>query len=180
MPRSVGDSMYTSPFLIKAYCKGMFSIPCGIIENMSITRGKDEFGWSNVNLPTSVDVSLSIKDLSPTFFLSMQDIGLFDTFSRNDNMMEYLDTLSALGITERLFTMPKAMRKLSAALLIKRNTIFNPNYWGMRFGRNNVVRLVAAVTPFANYEKSDLAANNAGYFNTSSNRNAVAEQISQR
>ena len=155
MPRSVGDSMYTSPFLIKAYCKGMFAIPCGIIESMSISRGKDEFGWNYAHLPTAIDVNLQIKDLTPTFFLSMQDIGLFDTFTRNDNMMEYLDTLSALGITERLYFWPKAMRKLTAALLIKRNTIFNSNYWGMRIGRNNVARLIAAVTPFANHEKSD-------------------------
>jgi hypothetical protein len=156
MPRSVGNSMYTSPFLVKAYCKGMISVPCGLIESMSITRGKDEFGWSHDHLPTAIDVNIQIKDLTPTFFLSMQDIGLFDTFTRNDNMMEYLDTLSALGITERLYFWPKAMRKLTAALLIKRNTIFNSNYWGMRLGRNNVVRLIAACTPFANHEKSDM------------------------
>lgn len=160
MPRSVGDSMYTSPFLIKAYCKGMFAVPCGIIESMSISRGKDEFGWSHDHLPTAIDVNLQIKDLTPTFFLSMQDIGLFDTFSRNDNMMEYLDTLSALGITERLYMWPKAMRKLTAALLTKRNTVFNSNYWGMRLGRNNVARLIAAVTPFANHEKSDMSYGN--------------------
>ena len=171
MPRSIGDSMYTSPFLIKAYSKGMFAIPCGIIESMSIQRGKDEFGWSNVHLPTSVDVSLSIKDLSPTFFLSMSDIGLFDTFSRNDNFIEYLDTLSALGITERIYMWPKVMRKLTAALLIKRNTIFNSNYWGMRIGRNNLVRAIAAVTPFGNMEKSDFEYNaSTPVFNTSTPR----------
>ena len=160
MPRSVGNSMYTSPFLIKAYCKGMFAVPCGVIESMSISRGKDEFGWSYNHLPTSIDVNIQIKDMTPTFFLSMQDIGLFDTFSRTDNMMEYLDTLSALGITERLYFWPKAMRKLTAAMLIKRNTIFNSNYWGVRIGRNNVARLIAAVTPFANHEKSDMSYGN--------------------
>ena len=171
MPRSIGDSMYTSPFLVKAYSKGMFSIPCGIIESMTIQRGKDEFGWSNVHLPTSVDVSLSIKDLTPTFFLSMQDIGLFDTLSRNDNFLEYLDTLSALGITERIFMWPKVMRKLTAALLIKRNTMFNSNYWGMRIGRNNFARAIAATTPFGNYEKSDMEYNAATpVFNTSTPR----------
>jgi hypothetical protein len=29
-PRSVGLNAYTSPFLVKAYCKGMFAIPLGI------------------------------------------------------------------------------------------------------------------------------------------------------
>ncbi len=162
MPRSVGNNMYTSPFMIRAYCKGMFAIPFGIIDNLSITRGKDEFGWSNVMLPTAVDVSLSIKDLTPTFFLAMQDIGLFDTFSTNDNFIEYLDTLSALGITERICYWPKVMRKLSAALLIKRNTIFNSSYWGMRMGRTAVARAIGAITPFANYEKTDFESNLPG------------------
>ena len=179
MPRSVGNSMYTSPFLIKAYCKGMFAIPCGIVESLSISRGKDEFGWSHDHLPTAIDINLQLKDLTPTFFLSMQDIGLFDTFTRNDNMMEYLDTLSALGITERLFMWPKAMRKLTAMLLTKRNTIFNSNYWGMRLGRNNVARLIAAVTPFSNMEKSDMQYGNVtgSIFNTSDSTEASARYI---
>lgn len=155
-PRSIGDNMYTSPFIVKAYCKGMFSVACGIIDNMSITRGKDEFGWNNTHLPTSIDVSFSIKDLSPTMFMAMQDIGLFDTFSRNESMMDYLDTLSALGITERMFGLPRMMRKLTAACLIKKNTIFSPIWWGAKAGRSSIARAVANVFPYANYEKSDM------------------------
>ena len=155
MPRAVGNAMYTSPFLVKAFCKGFFSIPCGLITSLSFTRGKDEFGWSTNMLPTQVSVSMTITDLSPAFFLSMQDIGLFDTFTRNDKLMEYLDTLSALGIYERQNLFPKAARKLTAALLIKKNTLFNSNYWGMRLGRSSMPRAIAAVLPFGNYEKSD-------------------------
>ncbi len=159
MPRAIGDNMYTSPFVINAYCKGKFAVPCGMITDMTIRRGKDEFGWNNTNLPTAVDVSFSIHDLSPAMFLSMQDIGFFDTFSRNNALMEYLDTLSALGITERLYFWSKAMRKLTAAVLIKKNTIFSSTYWGSKMGRSNVVRALVAAGPFANYEQSDIQYN---------------------
>ena len=155
MPRAVGNAMYTSPFLVKAFCKGFFSIPCGLITSLSFTRGKDEFGWSVNMLPTSVSVSMTIQDLSPMMFLSMQDIGLFDTFSRNDKLMEYLDTLSALGIYERQFAFPKAARKLTAALLIKKNTLFNSNYWGMRLGKAPMGRALSYVLPFHAFEKND-------------------------
>ena len=161
MPRSVGNAMYTSPFLIKAFCKGFFSIPCGLITSLSFTRGADEFGWSCNMLPTRVGVSMTIKDLSPTFFMSMQDIGILDTFSRNDKLMEYLDTLSALGIYERMYAYPKAIRKLSAALLIKKNTIFNSDYWGMRLGKSALPKALARVIPYKTHEKSD-ARYNAG------------------
>lgn len=155
MPRSIGTNMYTSPFLIKAYCKGMFSVPCGVAD-IRIQRGKDEFGWSNSMLPTAVDVSVDIKDLTPTFFLSMQDIGFFDTFSRNDNMLEYLDTLSAIGITERMYYWPKVMRKLATAIATTKRTIFSSNYHNVRIGRSNLARALAAVTPFAYHEKTDI------------------------
>ena len=159
LPRSVGDNMYTSPFIINAYCKGKFAVPCGMITDMSISRGKDEFGWSSTNLPTAIDVSFSIKDLSPAVFLSMQDIGFFDTFTRNNNLMEYLDTLSALGISERLYLMPKSMRKLAAATLIKKNTIFNPTWWGAKIGRSPAARFLTATAPYANHEKTDINTN---------------------
>lgn len=156
LPRSVGTSMYTSPFLIKAYCKGQFAIPCGVISSLDITRGKENHGWNADMLPTQVSVNLSIKDMTPAMFMGMQDIGIFDTMSRNETMHEYLDTLSALGIAERLHVFPQYMRKLSAALLIKRNTIFSSTYWGGRFGRNAVLRSLGGIMPFYNYEKRDM------------------------
>ncbi len=164
LPRSVGDNMYTSPFIINAYCKGKFAVPCGMITDMTITRGKDEFGWNNTNLPTAVDVNFSIKDLSPAVFLGMQDIGFFDTFSRNTNMMEYLDTMSALGLSERLYFFPKVMRKFTAACLIKKNTIFSSTYWGSKIGRSAGVRAFAAMFPYSNLETEDITVNSSRRF----------------
>lgn len=152
MPRSVGDNMYTSPFVVRAYCKGMFSVPCGMVDSMSITRGASEYGWSEGNLPTAVDITLSIKDLSPTFFLSMQNIGISDVFRHNTNMMEYLDTLSGLGIVEKLYLWPKMMRKMSALFLINRNTTFSPLYWSQRVGRSPMLRAAGSIVPQLNFE----------------------------
>lgn len=157
-PRSVGDNMYTQPFLVKAYCKGMFSVACGIIDSLTITRGKDEFGWNNQLLPTAVDVQVSIKDLSPVMFLAMQDIGFFDTFSRNESMLEYLDTLSALTIRDRMYELPRAARKFSAAVLIKKNTIFSPEWWGVKAGSTGPGNLFSNMNPWmpVAHEQSDM------------------------
>lgn len=156
-PRSVGDNMYTSPFILKAYCKGMFSVPCGIIESLDITRGKDEFGWSSQLLPTAVDVRVTIKDLTPVMFLAMQDIGFFDTFSRNENMLDYLDTLSALTIRDRMYALPRAARKFATAILVKKNTIFSPEWWGVRAGNTTAGNIFANMNPWmpVAHEKTD-------------------------
>ena len=159
LPRSVGTSMYTSPFLVKAFCKGQFAIPCGMVTSLDITRGKENYGWSVGMLPTQVSVNISFKDMTPAMFMGMQDIGLFDTMSRNETMHEYLDTLSALGIAERLHVFPQFIRKMSTALLIKRNTTFSSTYWGGRFGRSATMRALGGVMPFYNYEKRDIEYN---------------------
>ena len=41
LPIGIDDNPngYTSPFLVKAYCKGMFNIDMGIITDLSVTRG---------------------------------------------------------------------------------------------------------------------------------------------
>ena len=139
-PRAIGTNMYTSPFIVRAFCRGMISIPLGIVTSLSIRRGRDEFGWTDDYLPTCVDIDMTIKDLSPALFLSMQDNGIFDTFSRNTNLHEYLDTLAGLGLKEKLFFFPKFVRKLKTSLAIARTTVFSPTYWGTRIGRSNTVR----------------------------------------
>lgn len=150
LPRSIGKNTYTSPYLIRGFCKGMFAVPCGMITDMSIRRGAPEYGWNNNFLPTSVDVSITIKDLSPAFFLSMADrgFGLADVLSRNDSLQEYLTTLSGVGLSDRYFGWKRIQRKWAAWKEIKKKTWLNPMFWGSNFGRTNIGRLVLAATPY--------------------------------
>lgn len=60
---------YTSPFLVKAYSKGLFNIDMGIITSMSVTKGA-ECCWNDDGLPTQIDISLTIKDLYSHMYMS--------------------------------------------------------------------------------------------------------------
>ena len=148
-PRAIGDSSYTSPFLIRAYCKGMFNIPLGIITNLSITRGSSEFGWSSQFYPLEVTVSVTIEDLSPQLFVSMSD-GIIDTFTRNTSMQAYLDTLSSLGLRDMCYTWPKMVRKMNTALAVAKSTVFNSTYQGTALGKSRIGKLIAAFVPYKN------------------------------
>ena len=53
---------YTSPFLVKAYCKGIFNIDYGLITGMSVSKGAESC-WTDDGLPTQIDVSIDITDL---------------------------------------------------------------------------------------------------------------------
>ena len=152
LPRAVGDSSYTSPFLVRAFCKGMFSIPAGIITTLSITRGASEFGWSLNRIPTVVDVNFTIDDLSPMLFLSVAGgKGAWDAlkqaFVNNSKMHEYINTLVGIGLKERYYLMGQLKRRLKTAALISKNTLFSATYHGYVMGDSAIVRSLMALTP---------------------------------
>ena len=149
LPRAVGDSTYTSPFIVRVFSKGMFAIPAGIVSSLSITRGSGDFGWAVSKLPTVADVSISIDDLSPMLFLSMGGTGVFaQAFSNNTKLHEYLGTLAALGLKERHFRLGQLKRQIAAAALVARNTAFSPIYRGYVMGNSSIVRTIMSLTPY--------------------------------
>ncbi len=138
LPRGVGTAMYTSPFLVRCYCKGMFSIPTGIIESISMTRGGSEFGWSINRLPLAIDVNITFKDLSPILYVGMDN-------DMNTSLDEYMSTLTGLGLYERTQWFPRILRRINRSLLLKRNTWFSPLYWGNLAGNTGIVKTGAAL-----------------------------------
>lgn len=102
-PRQSGYNGYVSPFLIKAYYKGLFDCDLGLITNMSISRGS-EGGWTRNGLPTSVDVSFTIKDLYEAFSITSDgEESLIKTESRvlqNIILMDYIANLCGVNINK--------------------------------------------------------------------------------
>ena len=159
LPRAIGDSAYTSPFLCRAYSRGLFSIPLGIIDNVSITRGAQEHGWTYNRMPTSVDVTFSIKDLSPSMYMHIAEdaasnpvsqIGsaIADGFGDASTFKEYLLTLSGMGLAERTLWYENVKRQAQVVLGITNTTITNPYYWGYEAGGNTVLgRNISRVLP---------------------------------
>lgn len=152
LPRAAGRNSYTSPFLLRAYSRGMFSIPLGIIESISIRRGSSEFGWNIGNLPTQVDVSFTIKDLSPAIYMALgtghvlSELGAI--FSQNSSFQEYMLTLSGIGLADRVLFFRNLERKFDTLLTTFRNTYANPLYWSNRIGDSTLLRGVSNFFPY--------------------------------
>lgn len=151
LPRGAGTNSYSQPFLTRVYCKGMFSIPLGLIDSVSIKRGSSEFGWTYANLPTCIDVTVSIKDLSPIMYLTIKNtIGISgianNLFSMtNSSFNEYMMTLSGLGLFERLSGMSKLRRNFQLSAHKLRNTIFNPLYYGHLIGDSALPKFIGSM-----------------------------------
>ncbi len=151
LPRAIGPAAYTAPFLCRAYCKGMFAVPMGIISHLTISRGADQFGWTTQRLPTCVDLSFEIKDLSPTMFLSIAQGGTWEalrqTFAANTSFQEYLMTLSGMGLADRISLLRNARRKAAYLMAISRANQASPFQLGSFFGNALPARVISAVLP---------------------------------
>ena len=104
LPRSEYVNSYTTPFLIKAFYKGMFNIDMGIITEMSFNRGK-EGSWTADGLPTVVDVTFTIQDLYSAMGMtsagSMFNGSMFKGFTlQNVAELDYLANLCGININQ--------------------------------------------------------------------------------
>ena len=111
---------YCSPFLVRAYYKGLFNCDTGMVTSLSISRGK-EGSWTLNGLPTEVDVSMQIKDMYNV--LSITPSSDVKWFLNNTSLMDYLATNCGININE-----PDIVRQLDLYLSMHKANIMNlPN-----------------------------------------------------
>lgn len=136
-------NMYNSPFLIRAFYKGIFNIDMGIITSLNINKGKSS-SWTIDGLPTEVDISMDIKDLYSVFSISNalndKDKLAASTFVKNIGLIDYLASTCGLNINK-----PELTRSIDLYLLLKKNSITNyPNRLWSRMSQSidNTIRKI--------------------------------------
>lgn len=129
LPKGLEDdpNSYKSPFLVRAYCKGMFNIDMGLISNMSVTRGATA-QWNDNGIPTQIDVEMSIEDLYSALYLtdSGKSITSAITIASNTGMMDYLCNLAGLNLADMEFT---RIIKMTSAILTSDVKNLGGNIW---------------------------------------------------
>lgn len=99
LPRSEYINSYTTPFIVKAFYKGMFNIDMGIITEMTFAKGK-EGSWTKDGLPTVVDVSFTIQDLYSTMSMTSTESMFKGKTLQNVAEMDYIANLCGININE--------------------------------------------------------------------------------
>ena len=90
LPHMIGDNVnaYRTPFLVKAYCKGLFNIDLGMITGLSVTKGAT-CCWNDDGLPTQIDLSIDIKDL----YSSLSMTGYVDDSADSSNIFSRINVV---------------------------------------------------------------------------------------
>lgn len=99
LPRNSYGQGYMSPFLVRAYYKGIFNIDMGIITDMSVSKGADG-EWSLDGLPTTAEVSFTIKDLYNVLSMSRQDTKNDKGILSNIAELDYIANTCGININE--------------------------------------------------------------------------------
>lgn len=89
---------YISPFLVRAFYKGLFNVDMGIITDLSFNKGR-EAAWTSSGIPTIVEVSFTIKDLYNDIYLTNMD-SMKHNMMHNIILMDYISNLCGININE--------------------------------------------------------------------------------
>ena len=96
---------YWSPFLVRAYSKGLFNVDMGIITSMNVVKGA-QCCWNDDGLPTQIDIQLEIEDLYSHMGMSNADIAsgnrnsIITNIVNNTTYMDFLANMAGLNIAQ--------------------------------------------------------------------------------
>lgn len=112
LPRNSTGQTFYSPFLVRAYYKGIFNIDMGIITDMSVSKGSDG-EWTPDGLPTTAEVSFEIKDLYDVLSMSKADSDIDKGILSNISELDYIANSCGININE-----PEITRTIKMAVTL--------------------------------------------------------------
>lgn len=100
LPRQADNQAYFSPFLVRAYYKGLFNVDMGIIPGLSITKG-EEGEWTIDGIPTVANVSFEIKDLYDGMYMSQQSLDDDKSILSNIQELDYIANSCGINVNDQ-------------------------------------------------------------------------------
>lgn len=100
LPRQSASQAYFSPFLVRAYYKGLFNVDMGIIPGLSITKG-DEGEWTVDGIPTVANINFEIKDLYEGMYMSKQSLDSDYSILSNIQELDYIANSCGINVNDQ-------------------------------------------------------------------------------
>lgn len=132
LPRGAGPQSFGSPFYVEYYSKGRGQSRVGLITSISVERGVGNKGWTRRGFPLGVDINVEITDMTEAVFsptvTNLDIMGKWINPLEENAMGDYLAVLSALGINEQVYFLPRLNRRVNK-FISEINTWTSPARW---------------------------------------------------
>ena len=136
LPRGTGQQSFGSPFYVQYYSKGRSQVSIGLVSSLSITRGVGNAPWHKRGWPMGVNVEMTIEDMSSVIFSPVSSYlessslanARFASPIDENAMGDYMAVLSALGLNEQEYLLPRLKRRYNR-LVNDFNSWLSPWRW---------------------------------------------------
>lgn len=132
LPRGAGPQSFGSPFYVEYYSKGRGQSRVGLITSISIERGVGNKGWTRRGFPLGVDINVEITDMTEVVFspttTNVSILGKWINPMEENAMGDYLAVMSALGINEQIYLIPRLKRRANK-FISEINSWTSPARW---------------------------------------------------
>ncbi len=125
VPLNAGGAAYTSPYMLKAFCKSRSIIRTGMVESATITFGEGPLGWTRDRKPLNITIDFTIVDLEKVLSLPISraisplditnpaalvskmltDVGKYNDWLARVSGSDYLDTVLKYSQLNKRLTM---------------------------------------------------------------------------
>lgn len=133
LPRSTGNSSYTSPFMCQLFDRGRVNIQLGMIDSVSITRGTSNLAFTRNGHPNAIDIDLSVANMDEVISVDVNSNGIITRLADqlspdfSDNpLTSYINTITGVDVFTQIYRLPNIRLKLAERMMVLK-TLTNPD-----------------------------------------------------
>lgn len=133
LPRSTGNSSYTSPFVCQLFDRGRVNIQLGMIDSVNITRGTSNLAFTRGGHPNAIDLDISISNMDEVISVDVNSNGVISKaisalspdFSDNP-FTSYINTITGVDVYTQVYRVPMLRLKLAERMMVLKSVV-NPD-----------------------------------------------------
>ncbi len=133
LPMATGRQSYTAPLMLELYDRGRTQTRYGMVDQISISRGTSNLGFTKEGVALAYEVSFSVVDLSSvvampnsSVFSLASLVNPFDIFDDETLFTDYMNVLGSVSMSQQVYKLNRL--KLNAAKKMKNYKMLSSPY----------------------------------------------------
>lgn len=151
LPISTGRQSYTAPFICKMISVGRSNVDLGMIDQLNITHGVGNLGFTREGKPLGIDVSFTVKDLNRIVHAPI-DIGgsllnplnAMSIFDDDNAFNYYINTIAGVSVADQTLAKNRFDRNVRLAMM-KYDSFFSTSHLTLAATESSPGRALRAV-----------------------------------